>query len=47
MSSAGPEMLRSSALAAVQSWRYKPYLLNGEPTEVDTTVTVNFSFGGN
>ena len=42
----GPEMLRSSALAAVQSWKYKPYLLNGEPTEVDTTVTVNFSFGG-
>jgi hypothetical protein len=28
---------------AVRQWRYKPYLLNGEPVEVDTTVTVNFT----
>jgi len=42
----GPEMLRAAALDAVRSWRYKPYLLNGEPTEVDTTVTVNFNLGG-
>lgn len=42
----GPEMLRSSAVAAVQGWKYRPYLLNGQPTEVDTTVTVNFTFGG-
>ncbi len=42
----GPEMLRAAALDAVRQWRYKPYLLNGEPTEVDTTVTVNFNFGG-
>ncbi len=42
----GPEMLRSSALDAVRSWRYKPFILNGDPTEVDTTVTVNFNFGG-
>jgi protein TonB len=42
----GPEMLKSSAIEAVQNWRYKPYLLNGEPTEVDTQITVNFSFGG-
>lgn len=42
----GPEMLRSSALDAVRQWRYRPYLLNGEPTEVETTVTVNFTFGG-
>jgi protein TonB len=41
----GPEMLRASALDAVRNWKYKPYLLNGEPTEVDTTVTVNFNFG--
>lgn len=41
----GPEMLRASAVSAVQDWRYKPYLLNGEPTEVDTTITVNFSSG--
>jgi protein TonB len=42
----GPEMLRASALDAVRTWRYKPYLLNGEPTEVDTQITVNFNFGG-
>lgn len=43
---AGPEMLRASALDAVRQWRYRPYLLNGEPTEVETTITVNFTFGG-
>jgi protein TonB len=42
----GPEMLRASALDAVRNWRYKPYLLNGDPTEVETTITVNFNFGG-
>jgi protein TonB len=42
----GPEMLKSAALEAVQTWRYKPYLLNGDPTEVDTQITVNFNFGG-
>lgn len=42
----GPEMLRSSALDAVRQWRYRPYLLNGEPTEVETSITVNFNFGG-
>jgi protein TonB len=42
----GPEMLRASALDAVRQWTYKPYLLNGEPTEVDTTITVNYNFGG-
>ena len=30
-----------SALQAVKQWRYKPYLLNGQPVEVDTTATVN------
>ena len=42
----GSEMLRSNAVAAVQTWRYRPYLLNGEPTDVETTITVNFSLGG-
>ena len=42
----GPEMLRASALAAVQQWKYRPFLLNGDPTEVETTITVNFSIGG-
>jgi TonB family protein len=34
--------LTISAIAAVRQWTYKPYLINGEPTEVDTTITVNF-----
>ena len=37
--------LAIASLAAVRQWTYKPYLLNGEPTEVDTTITVNFNFG--
>ncbi len=38
--------LSKSAIDAVQTWTYKPYLLNGQPRSVDTTITVNFSFGG-
>jgi protein TonB len=41
----GPAMLRGAALDAVSAARYKPYLLNGEPTEVQTTVTVMFRLG--
>ena len=41
----GPPMLTAAALDAVRRWRYKPYLLNGEPTEVETTINVNFTFG--
>lgn len=37
--------LAVAALAAVRQWVYKPYLLKGVPTEVDTTVTVHFRFG--
>ncbi len=29
---------------AVRRWKYKPYLLQGVPTKVDTTITVNFTF---
>ena len=39
----GPSMLQGAALDAVKQWVYKPYLLNGEPTEVDTTIMVNFT----
>jgi protein TonB len=35
-------MLRGAALAAVQVARYRPYLLSGQPTEVETTITVVF-----
>jgi protein TonB len=41
----GPEMLREAALEAVQAARYAPYKLNGEATEVQTTITVNFRLG--
>jgi periplasmic protein TonB len=41
----GPPMLQSAAMQAVQGWRYKPYLLNGEPVEVETQVNVVFSLG--
>ncbi len=39
----GPIMLQRAALDAVSSWRYKPYLLNGEPVDVVTSVNVVFS----
>ena len=42
----GPAMLVGAATDAVKQWRYKPYLLNGEPTEVDTTIMVNFNLNG-
>jgi protein TonB len=38
----GPPMLQQAAKEAVSQWRYRPYLLNGEPVEVDTTVNVEF-----
>jgi len=41
----GNGMLVNAARDAVQCWRYKPYLLNGEPIEVETSITVNFVFG--
>ncbi len=36
--------MAEASVGAVRQWKYKPYLLNGEPAEVDTTVTVNFTF---
>jgi len=41
----GPSVLQQAALDAVSHWRYRPYLLNGEPVEVETTVNVIFSLG--
>jgi len=41
----GPDMLRRAATEAVQGARYRPYLLSGEPTEVQTTITVVFKLG--
>jgi TonB family protein len=42
----GPVMLRQSALDAVKTWRFRPYMLSGEPVEVETTVNVIFALGG-
>jgi len=42
----GHPMLAPAALDAVKQWRYKPYVLNGEPVEVETQVTVNFTLAG-
>jgi len=41
----GPIMLQSAALDAVRNARYRPYLLNHQPTEVDTTFSINFHLG--
>lgn len=41
----GPMMLQQAALDAIRIARYRPYLLNGLPTEVDTTFVVNFRLG--
>jgi protein TonB len=39
----GPIMLQQAALDAVRTWLYRPYLLNGQPVEVETTVSVIFT----
>lgn len=38
----GPPTLQQAALDAVKTWRYRPYLLNDQPIEVETTVSVIF-----
>jgi protein TonB len=42
----GHPMLIPAAVNAVRQWRYRPYVLNGEPVEVETQVTVNFVLSG-
>src|SRR3984957_9108386 len=42
----GPPLLMKNAMDAVSQWRYRPTMLNGEPVEVDTTVSVVFTLGG-
>jgi protein TonB len=39
----GPMMLQQAARDAVETWRYRPYLLDGQPVEVETTVSVIFT----
>jgi protein TonB len=38
----GNPQLQKAATDAVKQWKYKPYLLNGEPVEIQTQITVNF-----
>jgi TonB family protein len=40
------ESLAKSAMEAVRTWRYRPYLLNGDPIAVETTVNVTFTLAG-
>jgi protein TonB len=42
----GHPMLVKPALEAVRQWRYRPYVLNNEPIEVETEITVNFVLSG-
>jgi TonB family protein len=39
----GDPLLAPAALEAVKQWKYKPYLLNGQPVKVETQVVVNFT----
>ena len=39
--SGDPQLTRAAA-DAIKQWKYKPYLLNGEPVEIQTQITVNF-----
>jgi TonB family protein len=41
----GPPELTKAAMGAVEQWRYRPYLLNGNPVDVQTTIQVNFNLG--
>jgi len=41
----GSPLLTGAALEAIRQWRYRPYILNGEPVEVETEITVNFVLG--
>ena len=38
----GDTLLSSASLEAVKHWKYQPYLLQGEPVEIDTQITVDF-----
>jgi protein TonB len=39
----GLPVLAQAAIEAVKQWRYRPYLLNGEPVEVASQITINFT----
>jgi len=39
----GVSALAQAAIEAVKQWRYRPYLLNGEPVELESQITINFT----
>ena len=39
----GPRELIEAAMGAVKQWRYRPYLLQGQPVQVETQIVVNFT----
>jgi protein TonB len=42
----GDPLLAKSAIKAVKQWKYRPYLLEGKPIQVDTEVQVNYTLSG-
>jgi TonB family protein len=40
----GPPLLSQAAVQAVKTWRYRPYILNGEPVEVETQIHIHFTY---
>ena len=42
----GPEMLYRASVDAVRQWKYRPFVLNGAPANVETTVVINVDYGG-
>ncbi len=38
----GDPQFTTAAMDAVKRWKYRPYMLNGEPVEIQTQVTINF-----
>jgi protein TonB len=43
----GPELLRKAVTDAVWQWKYKPYLVQGKPVEVETSIMINIDLAGN
>jgi len=39
----GLPILAQAAINAVKQWRYRPYMIEGEPVEVDSRITINFT----
>ena len=42
----GQPLLAEAAVTAVKQWKYRPYLVNGNPVEVQTEIRINFSLAG-